>query len=142
MKFSISEIASFFSMLAVFIALITLIVENRRARISLQTDLQLRLEDKLHSVEYRAIGRKAARNLLRNKRPNLELEMLLDMCQQLFTLISVKQSRPNGPTRNLDFGSTGIGYVVRSMLKRNCGDIARSVAELWSERQRDLLRRS
>lgn len=79
MKLSLSEIASFFSMFAVLITLITLVVENRRARVSLQTDLQLRLEDKLHSAEYRAIRRKAAAKLLKNRKPNLELEAVLEL---------------------------------------------------------------
>lgn len=73
---TVSDLASLFSILAVLITLIAIIVENRRARLSLQADLLLRLDEKLHSQELKSFRRIAAKKLLKNERPNPEDEML------------------------------------------------------------------
>ena len=79
MSTSLSDFASIFSIIAVLIALITLIIENRRGRLSLQADLLLRLEDKFHSAEAKVLRRKAATKLLKNKKPNHELEEVFEL---------------------------------------------------------------
>ena len=74
----ISDLASLFSMLAVLIAIIALVVEGKRERFALQADHLLRLDEKLHSPGSRSLRRAAARKLSRNKKPNYELEEVLE----------------------------------------------------------------
>ncbi|GAP09474.1 hypothetical protein BECAL_00618 [Bellilinea caldifistulae] len=79
MRISISDFTSLFSILAVLVSIIALVVEIRRDRLALQVDLLLRLDDKLHSPEFKALRQVAAQKLLSNERPNYELEDLLEL---------------------------------------------------------------
>jgi hypothetical protein len=79
LNLSISEWASLFSIVAVLIAIIAMLLESRRARLSIKTDILLRLDDKLHSTEYKLLRRIAAQKLLIDEKPNLELEGILEL---------------------------------------------------------------
>lgn len=75
---NINDWASLFSIIAVLITLIAFIIESRSGRLALQTDLLLRLDEKLHSSEMMQLRSKASQKLLSGINPNHEVEQLLE----------------------------------------------------------------
>lgn len=90
MQFSIGDIASTFSIVAVFIAIVALVIESRRDRLALQTDLLLRLDEKLHATGFKSLRRAAAQKLLVDERPNYELEEVLELLSTIAFLYERK----------------------------------------------------
>src|ERR1019366_4081998 len=63
---------------ATTITVFALIADHRRSRLSLQTELGLKLEESTDTNEMRALRKAAATKLLDGKSPNPELTQLLD----------------------------------------------------------------
>ncbi|MCX6565666.1 MAG: hypothetical protein NTW38_04470 [Candidatus Aminicenantes bacterium] len=59
-------------------AIVALVIEGRRSRIALQTDLLMTYYDKFYSPEMKQLRKTAAEKLLLNQFPNFELEDVLD----------------------------------------------------------------
>jgi hypothetical protein len=71
-------LAAWVGILAGPIAITGLVLEARRHRLALQTDLLMRLDARLGSVEVRSWRREAARKLIAGERANYELDDVLD----------------------------------------------------------------
>jgi hypothetical protein len=120
MSFSINEFASLFSIFAVLIALITLISENRRGRLSLQADLLLRLEDKFHSAEAKSLRREAAKKLLKNKRPNRELEEVFELLSTITFFYDIKCLDANIVYKQFAYWIDRYWLIGRKYIEEEC----------------------
>ena len=73
-----SAVGAIGGLFSVTIAMIALVVQGRRSRIALQTDLLLKYYDRFYSPEMHKLRQTAAQQLLAGKSPNYELEDVLD----------------------------------------------------------------
>lgn len=77
-------------LLSALSAIIALVLESRRSRITLQTDLLLKLDEKFYSPEMTQIRKIAAAKLLKEEFPNHELDDLLDCFTTIAYLVECK----------------------------------------------------
>lgn len=78
MNIDYNAIASIIGLVTALIAVTALGIESRRSRLTLQTDMLLRLDEKFYGTEMRRVRQRAANNLIEGISPNYELEDLLD----------------------------------------------------------------
>jgi len=78
------EYGSVAAFLSVMIALVGLLLETRKSRLAMQSDILLRIDERFCCSETRTLRQKAARKLLKRETPNYELTEVLDF----FTLIA------------------------------------------------------
>lgn len=90
MVVTLGDFASLFGIIAVFVAILALVIESRRERLILQTDLLLRLDEKLHSSEYLSLRRIAAQKILVGETQNYELEGVLELLSTIAFLYDRK----------------------------------------------------
>jgi hypothetical protein len=90
MQLKIEYIASLVGIITSLVAIIGLLIELRRSRISLQTDTLLRLEDRFYSADMISTRIKAAQKLLRGELENEELSDVLDFFSTTTLLLERK----------------------------------------------------
>jgi hypothetical protein len=73
-----SAVGAIGGLFSVTVAVVALLLQGRRARIALQTELLLKYYDRFYSPEMHKMRQTAARQLLEGKSPNYELEDVLD----------------------------------------------------------------
>lgn len=78
MAIDYSALTSIIGLFSAISAVVALLLESRRSRITLQTDLLLRLDEKFYCPEMTKMRQIAASKLLREEFPNYELDDLLD----------------------------------------------------------------
>lgn len=117
MQVSISDFASIFSILAVLIAIVALIIESRRDRLALQVDLLLRLDDKLQSPELKSLRQIAAQKLLSNERPNYELEDVLELFSTIAFLYERKTIDTDLTFKQFSYGLCRYWLCARSYVE-------------------------
>lgn len=93
-------------------ALVVLIVEGRRNRITLQANLLLNLNEQWCSTEMKMLRKAASRKLLRNAIPNYELGELLDFFSMICYLYRARAT--NADLLYKQFGWWIIGYWLAS----------------------------
>ena len=78
MEIEWSAVGAIGGLFSVTVAVVALLLQGRRARIALQTDLLLKYYDRFYSPEMHKTRQTAAQQLLAGKSPNYELEDVLD----------------------------------------------------------------
>ena len=87
---NLETIAMIASIIAVFVAIVALILETRGQRLALQSDLLLKLQDKFDSTQMRSWRIINARKLRKNEAPGLELEEILGFFSMMGFLVQRK----------------------------------------------------
>lgn len=75
---TIESVASISAIIGVFLALVALVIESRRDRFTLQTQVLLGLDERFQSSEIRALRQQAAANLIAKAPNNYQLSQVLD----------------------------------------------------------------
>jgi len=90
MIFNWTILANIISFITALTAIIALILETRRSRISQQTEVLLSLTDKMNSPEIRLLRSISAKKLLTHDEQNYEIIEVLDFLDTVAYLLNIK----------------------------------------------------
>jgi hypothetical protein len=113
-------------------AIVALIIESRRSRITLQTDLLLKLDDKFYAPEMIEKRKVAAKKLLKEEFPNPELDDLLDCFSTIAYLVECKAINMDLTWKIFEYDIIRYWYCAEKHIRKT----RRVDPETWSTLQR------
>lgn len=90
-----SALSSIVGFVAVIVAVIALVIETRKSRFALETEVILMLTKRMDSGIVRSLRRAAAKKLLKGETPNFELEEVLGFFGTVAFLVESKAINPD-----------------------------------------------
>jgi hypothetical protein len=143
MDIDFNALASIIGIFSVVSAIAALLLESRRSRITLQSNLLLKLDEKFYSPEILKLRQAAATKLLNEKYLNYELDKLLDAYTTVAMLIECKAIDMDLAYRIFEYDIVRYWLSAEKHIKENrCIDselwltLERTVKKLMAERRK------